>query len=223
MTSTVLSGMPPVTIAGSLKQVGTSMKGAMHINGWSCFDPQTTMGIAGFLRGQKAALTSASVNGQVITLDLSKVHNSVTGTNDLSGAYAINGGCATGDQGTITGVNLTSRSGNWAGDLTTASGSTINMSVTMAQNGASPQGSFALSGTGTFTGGCFKSATLVPGAFPTGSYILGKSVALEVDTDNGTISFVGTADPDGLIRGSYTVSGSSCAPTGTFFLSPWDY
>src|SRR5689334_21942658 len=68
MTSTVLSGMPPVTIAGSLKQVGTSMKGAMHVNGWSCFDPQTTVGIVGFLRSQKAALTSASVNGQVITL-----------------------------------------------------------------------------------------------------------------------------------------------------------
>lgn len=106
MTSTVLTGMPPVTIAGSLKQVGTSMKGAMHVNGWSCFDPQTTMGIAGFLRGRKAALTSASVNGQVITLDLSKVHNSLTKSDDLSGAYAINGGCATGDQGTIIGVNL---------------------------------------------------------------------------------------------------------------------
>jgi hypothetical protein len=223
MTSTVLPGMPPMTMAGSLKQLGTSMNGAMHVNGWSCFDPQTTMGMTGFLRGQKAALTSAAVNGQVITFDLSKVHNALTGTDDLSGAYTINGGCATGDQGTVTGVNLTSMSGNWAGDLTTAGGSTIHMSVTMAQGGASPQGSFALSGTGGFSGGCFKSATIVSGAFPSGSYMMGRSIALEVDTDNGTISFVGTADPDGLIRGSYTVSGGTCTGNGKFFLSPWNY
>jgi hypothetical protein len=223
MTSTVLPGMPPMTIAGSLKQSGNSMVGAMHVNGWSCFDPLTTMGITGVLRGQKAALTSASVNGQVITFDLMKVHNALTATDDLTGAYAINGGCATGDQGTVTGINLTSMSGNWAGDLTAASGSTIHMNVTMAQGGASAQGIFGLSGTVSFFGGCFNSAKIVSGAFPSGSYIMGQSIALEVDTDNGTINFVGTAGSGGLIRGNYTVNGGTCAPTGTFVLSPWDY
>ena len=35
-----------------------------------------------------------------------------------------------------------------------------------------------------------------------------------------TVTFVGTADDDGLIRGNYTLSGGSCDSGGTGYLSP---
>jgi hypothetical protein len=45
-----------------------------------------------------------------------------------------------------------------------------------------------------------------------GSFIMGTSVALEIKTDNGTVTFLGTLNRDrSEIRGAYTVSGGSCA------------
>jgi hypothetical protein len=52
---------------------------------------------------------------------------------------------------------------------------------------------------------------------------MGTAVSLEIETDNGVIVFLGTAEGDGLIRGTYPVVGGTCEPTGTGFLSPWDY
>jgi hypothetical protein len=58
--------------------------------------------------------------------------------------------------------------------------------------------------------------------------MIGTSVALAIQTDNGTFNFVGT-DTDhagiGEISGVYTVTGGTCDQTGTALINydPWGY
>lgn len=225
MTSTV-SG-PPLTIGGSIRPSGSSVSGAVHIDGSKCFDLPSTVGLTGTLTGSNLSLTATSVDGQVITLSGSISDNTFTATHlpgEFIGTYAINGGCAGGDKGNVTGVIVPSLAGNWAGDLTSETGDTNRLTVTLAQGAANSEGIFGLSGTAFFeVGTCFKSAKIRPGTFPSGSYTVGRDVSLEIETDNGVIVFVGTSGHGGLIRGNYTLAGSSCEPAGTAYLSPWEY
>jgi hypothetical protein len=195
--------------------------GAVHVNGWSCFDPQATIGLTGTVTDGNIALTSTSVDGQVITLV-----GSISKKNGfpyvLNGTYTVNGGCADGEKGSVAGVSVDSMTGYWAGNLTTAGSGNIHWNAQLTQANASSEGSFGLTGAFTFDG-CFESGTITSGTFPSASFIMGRSVNLEIKTSNGTITFLGTADPDGLIRGSYTVSGGPCEATGTGYLSPWEY
>jgi len=92
----------------------------------------------------------------------------------------------------------------------------------------SSEGSFAIRETATFGTSCFGSGEIVAGTFPSGSFMIGTSVVLAIQTDNGTFIFVGT-DTDhggiGEISGEYSVTGATCDQTGTALLSddPWDY
>jgi hypothetical protein len=56
---------------------------------------------------------------------------------------------------------------------------------------------------------------------------MGRSVALEIATSNGTINFLGTLSDDRTqLSGDYTVGGGTCEQTGKGVLavsSPWDY
>ena len=221
-STTSTAGMPALTIAGRIDQSGRSVSGAVHVAGGSCFDQQNVIGLSGTLTDGNVSLASAPVDGQVITF-AGNITIKANFPDTLTGTYAINGGCANGDQGNVTGFSVGSIAGNWAGNLTTAGGTTIQMSAQLAQDGASSEGSFGLTGTITFDGACFKSGTITSGTFPSASFILGTSVTLEIETDNGTIAFLATADSDGLISGNYTVSGGPCESTGTGYLSPWEY
>ena len=221
-STTSAAGMPPFIIAGNITQSGNAVNGVVHVDGWSCFDQPTAIGLTGTLTDGKISLTSVSVDGQVITL-AGTISKKIGFPYTLTGTYAINGGCANGEQGNITGFNVDSITGNWAGNLTTAGAETIHWGAQLAQGNASSEGSFGLTGPFTFDGACFKSGTITSGTFPSASFIMGTSVALEIKTDNGTIVFLGTADSDGLIRGSYAVSGGLCPSTGTGYLSPWEY
>jgi hypothetical protein len=226
MTSTV-SGPPPLTIGGSISPSGTSISGAVHINGSNCFDPLSRVDLTGTLTGSDLSLTATSVDGQVTTLTGNIADDTLTATHlpgQFTGTYTINGGCAGGDKGSVIGVKVSSMAGNWAGDLTSQTGDTNRLVVTLAQGVATSEGIFALSGTASFeVGACFKSAKIRSGTFPSGSYVLGNSVSLEIETDNGVIVLLGKAKGDGLIRGNYTLDGSTCEPAGTAYLSPWEY
>ena len=222
MKSTV-SGAPSLAIGGNISPSGSSLSGAVHINGSSCFDPLSPAKLTGTLTGSDLSLTATSVDGQVITLTGS---SEIPGTHvpgEFAGTYTINGGCAGGDKGNFTGVPVSSMAGNWAGDLTSATGYINRIAVTLVQ-GAASEGIFGLTGTAFFeVGNCFTSAKIISGTFPSGSYVEGNSVSLEIQTDNGVIVFVGTAGGDGLIQGNYTLTGSTCEPTGTGYLSVWEY
>jgi len=224
-STTSTAGMPPLTISGSISQSGGSVNGAVHVDGSSCFDQPTAISLTGTLTDANISLTSGSVSGQVITL-AGTITNKEGFPNQLTGTYTIDGGCASGDQGNVTGYSVEAFNGSWYGNLTTAGGADIHWGTDqLGQVGPSSEGSFGLTGTFNFDGACFTSGKLTPGTYPTPSFVLGTSVALNVPTDNGTIAFVGTAGPDqgGLIVGTYTVTGGSCESTGTGYLSPWEY
>ncbi len=221
MTSTV-PGAPSLTIAGSLSRSGNAVTGAVHVDGSNCFDHLTTTGIVGAVSNSNISLTSKSVSGQVITL------NGTIAGDAFTGSYTIDGGCAAGDQGNVTGVNIPYIGNTLGGTFTPSGGQTFDISGGWAQNeSASSDGSFGLAGTVTFNGSCLDSGTITPGTLLSGSYIMGTSVAIEIKSSNGTLTFVGTLNPDrSEISGSFTVSGGTCDDKGTAVLevsSPWDY
>jgi hypothetical protein len=50
-TTTTVLGTPPVTIAGSITQSGSSLNSAAHVDGSNCFDPLNTVSLTGALTG----------------------------------------------------------------------------------------------------------------------------------------------------------------------------
>lgn len=221
-STSAVSGRPPLTISGSIDQSGNSVTGAVHVEGSGCFDRQTTVRLTGTLTSSNLSLTSTSVAGQVTTFTGSFTSGTFTGT------YAIDGGCADGDHGSVTGAEIPYLANILNGTFSTSGGGTFSVTGDEAQNAsADPEGSFAVSGKVTFNTSCFTSGTITPGAFPSGSFIMGTTVALVIETGNGTLVFLGTLDRDkGEISGDYTVSGGTCDQSGKAVLvvsSPWDY
>jgi hypothetical protein len=226
-TSTV--GKPPTTIAGSIAQSGVSVSGAVHLDGSHCFDHMTTIGLTGSVKGSDISLTSTSSDGQVITFTGTVGDDAVYGADSaFSGTYSVKGGCANGDQGSVTGVRIPYIGNSLKGTFTTSKDETFDVTGDEAQSSTpTAAGSFGISGTVTFGTSCFSSGTITPGTFPSASFIIGTSVALGIATDNGTVTFLGTLNSDGSeIRGAYSVAGGTCDDTGTAALtvsSPWDY
>ena len=228
-STTSTAGMPPASIAGSIGQSGASVSGATHVDGSNCFDHLTTVGMTGTLTGSDLSLTSSSANGQVISFTGTISDDALNGTDSaFTGTYTISGGCANGDHGSVTGIRIPFIGNTLNGTFTTSGGATFDVAGDEAQYGTpSTEGSYGISGTVSFRTSCFSSGTVKPGTFPSGSFIIGTSVALEIKTDNGTVTFLGTLNRDrSEIRGAYTVVGGTCDDTGTAVLvvsSPWDY
>ena len=228
-STTSTAGMPPASIAGSIGQSGASVSGATHVDGSNCFDHLTTVGMTGTLTGSDLSLTSSSANGQVISFTGTISDDALNGADSaFTGTYTISGGCANGDHGSVTGIRIPFIGNTLNGTFTTSGGATFDVAGDEAQYGTpSTEGSYGISGTVSFRTSCFSSGTVKPGTFPSGSFIIGTSVALEIKTDNGTVTFLGTLNRDrSEIRGAYTVVGGTCDDTGTAVLvvsSPWDY
>ena len=150
------------------------------------------MGLTGTVTNGMTTLTSAPLNGQVVTFT-----GNLT-TTGFTGSYSITGGCDSGDQGSVTGVNvsLTDADG-WYGTFTSSAQKTFTVTGNFAQGtSASPEGSLGITGTATFNTPCFSTQTISAGSFPTGSFLLGTLVSLEIDTNNGTLDFVGYGRPE---------------------------
>ena len=224
-STTSTAGMLPLAIAGSISQSGSTLGSVVHVDGSSCFEQPTAIRLTGTLTDGNISLTSASINEQVITL-AGTITQKDGFPYQLTGTYTIDGGCARGDQGSVTGDSVGAFNGSWYGNLTTAGGADIHWGTDqLGQVGPSSEGSFGLTGNFNFDGACFNSGKLAPGTYPTPSFILGTSVVLNIPTDNGTIAFVSSSGPGtgGLIQGTYSVTGGSCESTGTGYLSPWEY
>jgi hypothetical protein len=209
--------------AGNIYQVDSKASGAVHVDSSNCFNRLTPLAWMGTVAsgGSTTSLTFATTDGQVITL----TGNFTSG--NFAGTYRIDGGCAAGDQGNVTGVNIFNVSSELSGTFTNSAQETFNVTATISQNfAASPDGSFGITGTAKFDTPCFGAATLKPGTFPSGSFILGMSVGLEFETENGTLTFTGTLNQErGEMTGNYSVSGGSCNDSGTALLlmNPWAY
>jgi hypothetical protein len=212
-----------ITFAYSLAQADYAVSGALHVDGSNCFNQLTTMGFAGTMTDGNTSLTAATLDGQTVTLTGNFANNAFAGT------YSINGGCDAGDQGSVTGINIyIGDADSWDGTFTSSAQKTFNVSGDFAQStSASPDGSFGITGTATFDTPCFSATALSPGSFPSGSFILGTLVSLQIKTDNGTVTFVGTLDPlSETMSGTYSVVGGTCDQTGTAVVAltgQWDY
>jgi len=226
-TSTV-PGASPVSIAGNISQDGTVVGGALHVIGSNCVDQMTTMSVTGTVNVDTASLTATGTDGQALTFSGTFIGN-VPGST-FTGTYSIKGGCATGDQGKLTGIAFYYIPNDLSGTFTNSAQKTFHVSGDIYQAGtASPNGSYSIGANdpSTFDTPCFSSGTIRQGSFPSASFILGSSVAIEFDTSNGILTVLGTWNPDtDQITGNYTISGGTCEDNGTVVLtlgSPWDY
>jgi hypothetical protein len=217
-TISTVSGMPSLTVSGNVAQSGTSLHGAMHVAGSSCFDQAVSIPITGSLTGNNISL-SLPTGGQIVTL------TGRVATNALDGTYAIQGGCAGGDHGNVTGMQVPSMTGILTGTFTPVVGRPFDIDFSLNQSKGSSDGSFGITGSGGFSGACLKAGSVMSGSFPTGSFILGTSLSLEIQTDSGILTFTGSADVAGHIMGTYSLVGGNCDQTGTASLitDPWGY
>jgi hypothetical protein len=221
--ASTVPGKPPITFAGSLGQAGAAVKGAFHVDGSKCFDRSTTIGMTVTVTGNSTTLTSAVIEGQVITF----IGNFESTTFD--GTYKINDGCAAGEQGSLTGVNISNIGKSLSGSFINSAQKTFNLTGEITQSdGANSDGSFPITGTGSFDSPCLGAGTIQPEASSAGSFILGESVALEVETSKSFLTFLGTLSQSGsgAVTGNYIVSGGGCDDSGTAVLrvaGQWDY
>jgi hypothetical protein len=196
---------PDINIAGSIVQSGTSLTGAVHLDGSDCFDRANTVNLTGTVSDPNLTLTLSEIDGQVVTL------TGIVAGNKLTGTFNIQGGCANGKQGAIQGVKIPTLASAWKVNYTQG----FFGGATIAQDAATPEGSFSLSGSmGNFQclSGPVVSGTIVPGTFPSPSHILGKSVLMKVEMDDGgTVNINALASEDGFtIRGFYEYVGGTC-------------
>jgi hypothetical protein len=218
-----IPGNPSLTFAGNIGQTNSAVSGALHVDGSSCFNQLTIMGLTGTVTAGSTSLTSTALNGQVVTFTGKFTNFTFTGT------YNINGGCDAGDQGSVTGAIVTLADADaWSGTFTSSAQKAFNASGNFAQSTtASPEGSLGITGTATFDTQCFSAETISAGSFPSGNFIIGTRVSLEIETDNGTVAFDGTVNPiTEIINGTYSVVGGTCDQTGTAVLAlggQWDY
>jgi hypothetical protein len=221
--ASTVPGKPPLTFSGSIGTAGTGVSGALHVDGSNCFDRLTTLLLTGSVTAQGTSLTSAAMDGQVVTLTGNFVDY------NFNGAYKINGGCAAGYQGKVTGIKVWNIGDNLSGTFTNAAQKAFNIVGKIAQSSsANSDGSFGITGTTTFNTPCLSAGTLQLGTFPSGSFILGMSVSLQAETSQGTLTFLGALNDDGSgrISGNYIVSGGGCDDSGTAVLQvagEWDY
>lgn len=218
------SATPLFGIAGSFTQAGTSntFTGALHVNGSSCFDPLTILSATANLNTGSNSIVITGVNNQTIMLTGNLTDTAFVGT------YKVSGGCASGDQGNVTGNNIPFLPNELNGVFTNSAHRSFKVAASVAQSAAaSSAGTFAIEGTAKFDTPCFASGTVVPGMLPSGSYISGISVELEFSTTNGSLVFLGVVSANRTeITGTYTISGGTCSESGTAVLetaSPWDY
>jgi hypothetical protein len=195
-----------ILIGGNLTQSGSALSGTMYITGSdvTCnFDPAKAVKITGTVNGANVALSSESVGGQVITVAAS---GSVSA---LNGTYSIQGGACDGDQGNVIANAVPSITGTWNGTVQ-VSGAPVTMSVALTQAAtASNDGTFALSGTVTYTGSvCSSTTTLFAPSTITGGF-----VAVNANVGDGTFNYTGPLDsviaPKNIV-GTYSTS-DSCA------------
>jgi hypothetical protein len=227
LDATSSAGMRPLTISGSINIPSSSLIGTVHIRGSRCFDPLNTVALTGRLSSAGALqLSSTPFAGQVITL------NGTVAKNTLTGTYSVQGGCASGDEGTVFGAAIPNLANSLNGTFTSSRGQTFDVVGNIAQKASpNPDGSYGIGGTAMFTGSCLSSGTLTSGSLQSGSFIIGTSVGFQIQTSSGVLTFLGTLDQaTGDIGGNYTLSGGTCDQGGTAALavfspwdSPWDY
>ncbi len=203
--SSALTNNATTLMGGYLNQSGNNIAGAFHVFDLQCFDPTTDVVLNGSVAGEKATIVSSAAGGQTISFTVSAASPSA-----LTGSYAITGGCAAGEKGSLTAVLVPSITGSWKGTLASTSGAAVRVSAVLTQTAADAHGLFHVSGNLTFTGSpCFTSASVDSG------FLAGEVAGISATADDGsTLNFTANlGDPSSAnsFAGQYTIAGGSCA------------
>lgn len=176
----------------------------------SCYLGATLIPLQGALQAAALGLRSFSVNGQFITINAAK---DSTATH-LMGTYSVDGGCASGATGTLTGTRYSLLTGIYSGAATSRSSSAQTLRLALTQNSqGSGAGVFLVSGSATFSGfTCFTKGILQSGA----GTIIGNTAVLNFLTDDvsgAQLVLYGTIDPaaDTLAITSGNISSGNCS------------
>jgi hypothetical protein len=199
-------------IGGNLAQSGTSLTGSMYFVSSNCFSPSQTVTFTGTVKGNNVTLTSDSVGGEVVSI-------SATGTNGsaLTGTYSIAGGIGCdGHTGNLTANPVPSISGTWGGTILSAGGvsqggtnAALAIAFTQAAT-ASTDGTFVLTGNGTFINSTCSNTATVTSAFIAGPYLV-----VNGNTDDGgsysyqQVLLNNSTSPTSM-TGTYSVFGGNC-------------
>ena len=187
-----------------------SVSGIAHLSS-SCYPIATNVPLTGTIdTSGNIALTSSSVNGQVLTV----TGKTSTGADFTSGTYAVAGGCAAGDKGTVAGSEVPAVTGTYTGTVKSVSGPSVGVTALLTQTVTPDANGFLhLSGTAAFTGSpCFTQTTIATPA--TDTNILGLYLAANFTSSNpsAVIETVGSISADGkTLTISYQVVGGACA------------
>lgn len=174
-----VSGSPPSLFftGGFLTQNGTAVSGTLHLIALPCLDPfADDLVVTGTISGNNLSITTAPVNGEMLTLSLHPSAGQSGTIAAMEGSASLSGSCATSSAVTATLIPLIT--GVFAGSFTF--GLSGDLSANLTQSGPDAHGFFHVSGTLSLNGSsCFTSATV------TDSTIFGGDVIINMDTDTG--------------------------------------
>jgi hypothetical protein len=222
-TTTTTAPVPFTSLAGFINEQGDKpgvndlTTAALQAQPSGCYlgAPVLPLGspvipMQGATQGTALGLRSFSVNGQFLTLNATK---DATATH-LNGTWVVNGGCANGAAGTITGTQYAPLSGTFSGAISGSTpAKTLQLSLSQFATGTG-DGVFPVTGTATMTGfACFTTGTLAS----TDGSVIGSSAALTFSTNDMsgpvTMALTGSFDPTAktLTLTSVQVNGGSCS------------
>ena len=122
---------------------------ALHVSAPNCFNRLITIGLAGPVTADNTSLTFTAIDGQLVPFTDNSTNATFTGT------YSINGGCAAGDRGRVTGINIPYIADQLNGTFTSSAQGTFNLAGNIAQRAArAVKLVFEITGTVTFDMPC---------------------------------------------------------------------
>jgi hypothetical protein len=103
---------------------------ALHVGASNCFNRLTPIGLAGTLAADNTSLTFTALDGQVVTFTENSANATFTGTDSK------NVGCAAGDRGRVTGINIPYIANQLNGAFSSSAEGTLNLAGNIAQRAA---------------------------------------------------------------------------------------
>lgn len=174
-----------------------------------CFIGRNSIFFYGNVDGAQLPIYSDSVNGQVLALAATLDSSSST----MTGAYLVNGGCAAGASGSISGFRVSTVSGTFSGEtIGTSTRNTVQLVLQQNQYG-NGNGYFEMSGSLLLTGiSCFGTGTLMTSS----SLITGTAIQLTASTSDPSgaqLIMLGSVDAaaDTITISSIQVTSGACA------------
>ena len=197
-------------LGASLVLSGSNVSGTAHISS-PCYSFATAVPVSGTLDSKgNLVINSGLISNQALAFT-----GVVSGTLLSNASYAVLGGCAGGDKGSINGQLMAPLTGSYAGSIQSFTGTVIQVNTQLVQGTTADSGGFFHeSGTAAFTGSpCFTQASIANSA--TDSLLLANAFSVNLTTSGATggiISLNGTFDPLAkALKLQYQVYGGKCA------------